>query len=150
MLAFVSLFVAFRHDKIKWQPSNMLDVMYLYYLPFCMVFVSEDRVHRALAPSLIRPDQSFVTASEFKQGLRQVSQKWASFSEHQKHLLRWALGTYPPPLRDCVVWKLTARHLLPWKPGRGNQAITLSATEEREALALVAQLFKEAGEPFPI
>lgn len=146
LLALMSLFVAWKHHQISWGPTHMLDLQYMYYLPFCHVFVSEDRVHRFLAPVLIRPNQSFVTMTDFKAGLREVTDRWQSFSEHEQHLLRWALGSYPPPIKDNVVSRLYRRHIHPWEPDRGNQAIKLTEDECREALALVDRLRQKAGE----
>ena len=37
--------------------SNRLDIAYLFYLPFCMMFVSNDRLHRRCAPLFLRPNQ---------------------------------------------------------------------------------------------
>ena len=42
------------------RPSNKVDIAYLYYLPFCMVFVSNDGLHRSTAPLFLRDDQTFV------------------------------------------------------------------------------------------
>jgi hypothetical protein len=51
------------------RPSNRLDMAYLYYLPFCMVFTSGDNLHRRTAPLFLRPDQSFAPAAAFKAAL---------------------------------------------------------------------------------
>jgi hypothetical protein len=36
--------------------SNMVDVAYLYYLPFCQVFTSSDKLHRTVAPYSSEPN----------------------------------------------------------------------------------------------
>ena len=41
------------------RPSNRLDIAYLYYLPFCQVFVSSDKLHRQCAPLFLRENQTF-------------------------------------------------------------------------------------------
>lgn len=40
--------------------SNRTDIAYLFYLPFCQVFVSSDRLHQKVASLFLRPDQEFV------------------------------------------------------------------------------------------
>jgi hypothetical protein len=35
------------------RPSNKVDLAYLYYLPFCMLFVSNDRLHERYAPCFL-------------------------------------------------------------------------------------------------
>jgi hypothetical protein len=37
------------------RPSNRMDIAYLFYLPFCQVFISGDRLHRRCAPLFMRP-----------------------------------------------------------------------------------------------
>ena len=57
--------------------TNLIDLSYLYYLPFCMVFTSKDRLHELLAPMFMRPRQRFVWAEELKAGLRSLSEYYA-------------------------------------------------------------------------
>ena len=38
--------------------SNRADITYLFYLPFCMVFVSSDNLHRRCASLFMRPNQA--------------------------------------------------------------------------------------------
>jgi hypothetical protein len=69
------LYVANRSGLLpKWKSTHLVDAQYLYYLPCCGVFVSDDRLHRTLAPLLCRPDQRFIRASEFKSGLGRLSE----------------------------------------------------------------------------
>ena len=48
------------------RPSNRLDLAYLYYLPFCQIFVSSDKLHRTCASLFMRDDQSFVWGARTK------------------------------------------------------------------------------------
>jgi hypothetical protein len=94
--ALLSMFVAWRNAVIRWQPTNILDLQYLYYLPFCSVFVSDDKVHRALAPPLMRPDQTFVPLAEFKTGLREVLDHFDRLLEANRPAARNELYDWPP------------------------------------------------------
>ena len=49
--------------------SNRVDIAYLYYLPFAMVFVSNDKLHKRVVPLLLRPDQAFIDGEELKRDL---------------------------------------------------------------------------------
>lgn len=42
------------------RPSNRTDVAYLYYLPFAKLFVSEDRLHRRIAPLFFKEGQQMI------------------------------------------------------------------------------------------
>ena len=66
----LSLAIAVRHRYLIWESTHVVDAQYLYYLPFCEVFVSEDHLHRLLAPQLLDGEQSFVTHSDLKKALR--------------------------------------------------------------------------------
>jgi hypothetical protein len=46
--------------------SHQVDMAYLFYLPFCSVFVSNDKLHRLCAPLFLRPDQTFVWGEDLK------------------------------------------------------------------------------------
>ena len=56
--------------------SNRLDIAYLFYLPFCMMFVSTDRLHQRCAPLFLRPDQEFVWGPDLKANLRQINEHY--------------------------------------------------------------------------
>jgi hypothetical protein len=40
--------------------SSRVDMAYLYYLPFCQIFTSGDKLHRPVAPRFIGDDQMFL------------------------------------------------------------------------------------------
>ena len=42
------------------RPSNRNDIAYLFYLPFCKMVVSSDKLHRRTASLLLRANQEFV------------------------------------------------------------------------------------------
>jgi len=46
--------------------SNKIDFGYLYYLPFCMVFVSNDNLHTRTVPLFIQDNQTFVNGTRLK------------------------------------------------------------------------------------
>jgi hypothetical protein len=60
-------YLGIHHDLIGGErASNKADMAYLYYLPFAMVFVSGDKLHRRTAPLFLRPDQSFLRAGRIE------------------------------------------------------------------------------------
>src|SRR5207302_11190301 len=54
------------------RPSNRVDLAYLFYLPFCMLFVSSDKLHQRTASLFLREDQEFVDGPSLKAALRQI------------------------------------------------------------------------------
>lgn len=53
--------------------SNRTDIAYLFYLPFCTLFVSSDDLHRRCAPFVLRSDQEFVWGIDLKPALKVVN-----------------------------------------------------------------------------
>ncbi len=94
------------------RPSNRIDVAYLYYLPFCMVFVSGDNLHARLAPLFLRPNQEFVKSADLKAGLKQLNEHYA---QHRADIERMGVMTYasePPADVPTIVTTLWDRLLL--------------------------------------
>lgn len=58
------------HNLIGTRATNRVDAEYLYYLPFCMVFCSNDKFHRRVAPFVIRKNQRFITGTDLKADLK--------------------------------------------------------------------------------
>lgn len=141
--AFLMLLLGTRHKLIQWQPTNLLDVQYLYYLPFCMVFASNDYLHHDLAPLLIRKNQSFIAGDILKADLSRILAFREGLNELERKKLIYALGSYPPPKKDSVVYLLWKRHMRPWRPGMGNRAMRITDAEREEAIRWVKQMFLE-------
>ena len=52
--------------------SNYADIAYLYYLPFCEIFISTDKLHRRSAPLFMSDRQSFVWGPELRTELTEL------------------------------------------------------------------------------
>jgi len=63
----------FLHLSHKGKPTNIIDLSYLFYLPFTMVFISSDKYHKIIAPLFIDKEQIFIDGKELKKGLAQLA-----------------------------------------------------------------------------
>jgi hypothetical protein len=98
--------------------SNKADMAYLYYLPFSMLFVSGDNLHRRAAPLFLRPDQSFAEAATFKAALKELDEYYDQFPAEIKELGVMAFAHHPPAELDNLVVELWDKHLRPsWRDG---------------------------------
>ena len=101
------------------RPSNRLDIAYLYYLPFCMVFVSSDRLHRKCAPLFLQKSQqkdpSFIWGPELKSALSALDQHYSALpeSERKKGVMHFA--SYPPTEIDSIISREWDKHLHGWR-----------------------------------
>jgi hypothetical protein len=66
------------------RPSNRTDIAYLFYLPFSMVFVSSDDLHRRTAQLFMRPDQAFVWGIDLKHALRAINDHFLQLPEEER------------------------------------------------------------------
>ena len=52
------------------EDDTISDLQYLYYLPFCNVFVSNDRFHRKVVPEFLTPQQKFIWGVDLKEDIK--------------------------------------------------------------------------------
>lgn len=79
----------------KERPSNQMDMAYLFYLPFCDVFVSGDKLHARTAPLFLRADQRFVRSEDLKADLAVLDTHYSAMEEVKTEGL-FSLVPHPP------------------------------------------------------
>ena len=97
------------------RPSNRLDIAYLYYLPFCQVFVSWDKLHCQCAPLFLRENQTFIWGPELKRSLSVLDQHYSGLpeSEQEKGVMHFA--PYPPTEIESIVSREWDKYLHGWR-----------------------------------
>ena len=95
--------------------SNRIDIGYLFYLPFCMVFISSDRLHRQTAPLFLRENQNFVWGPDLKLALREIDFYFSNFPEIEKEKGIMHFAGEPPSDTGILVHQLWERHLPKWR-----------------------------------
>jgi hypothetical protein len=68
-------------EFIGTRSTNRIDLEYLFYLPFCYAFVSNDKDQLKLANCLIREDQDVIQGSDFKKDLNSILEKIRSLDK---------------------------------------------------------------------
>lgn len=116
------------------RPSNLNDLAYLFYLPFSMVFVSSDRLHRVCAPLFLRPEQEFLWGQDLKADLRANHDALMQFPEEDR--LRGLIALHPPPHPGSQIAMLHERllhkrHVGPFAPDIPQRAGELSQKIQR-------------------
>jgi hypothetical protein len=76
--------------------SNRTDIAYLFYLPFCTLFVSSDNLHRRCAPLFMRTNQEFVWGVDLKVGLKQTNTHFLTLPEEERDKGIMKFGGRPP------------------------------------------------------
>ena len=78
------------------RPSNKIDIAYLYYLPFCMIFVSNDNLHERTAKCFLRDDQLFLKGMDLKADLANLDQHYSKLPDNIKERGIMSFATHPP------------------------------------------------------
>lgn len=108
-LALNSSFIA------KERPSNKIDLSYLYYLPFCMVFTSKDKLHKRIAPLFMDNNQIFIFGDELKRGLEEMDDYFSQFKEEIDKVGVMRFASYPPQHLETVIGKVWDSMGLKWR-----------------------------------
>jgi hypothetical protein len=93
--------------------SNRVDIAYLYYLPFCMVFTSRDELHVRSVPLFLRPDQSFVHGDDLKVDFKRLDRYYDALPEEEKKRGVYSFAAYPPNDDSYLVTQLWKKHMKP-------------------------------------
>jgi hypothetical protein len=125
--------------------SNLTDIAYLFYLPFCMLFVSSDRLHRRVAPLFLRKNQEFVWGPDLKGSLNELNLYYSLFPEEQKEQGIHVLAPTPPQHIPTLVSNLWDRHLRPWRNNNSESADTKSKTQFEDIKGKVERMEKMAS-----
>ena len=97
------------------RPSNRPDILYLYYLPFCMVFISSDRLHRRCAPLFLRNNQDFGWGEDLKRDLAELNQHYEQFPLEEKEAGLGTFARYPVPDTNSLLNHLWDHHIPNWR-----------------------------------
>ena len=89
--------------------SNRTDITYLFYLPFCTLFVSSDNLHRRCDPLFLRSNQEFVWGSDLKAALKKINEHFLQLPEHEREKGISRFASVPPA--GNLVSDLWGRHL---------------------------------------
>jgi hypothetical protein len=65
------------------RPSHYVDLQYLFYAPFCMVFVSSDKFHRDMWPAT-SGENTFIWGPDLKKELQQRIEMRSKMTEQEK------------------------------------------------------------------
>lgn len=88
------------------RPSNRVDMSYLYYLPFCELFVSNDKLHRTTAPLFLGRAQQFVFGGELKGDLTRLDARYDKLSADEKATGLFRIAAYPPEDNSYLTTRL--------------------------------------------
>ena len=139
-------YLAIAADLIgRGRPSHKIDVAYLYYLPFCMVFTSNDKLHANLAPFFLRKDQSFILGTDLKADLNKLDKHYDKLPDEVKNqgIIRFAF--YPPTDDSFLITQLWDKHMSSsWRENQAKPRPQIHGRVENELIKKIRQFEDEA------
>lgn len=123
------------------RPSNLNDIAYLFYLPFCMVFLSTDRLHRTCAPLFMSPNQQFLWGADVKADLQENHLALMQRPEDERK--RGLLAMSPRPLEGGLIASVYESQF--GRPKSANSHPLPSNPSMEEALAARLKSLSEAA-----
>jgi len=125
------------------RPTNKIDMAYIYYLPFCMVFTSGDKLHARIAPVFLSQKQVFITREELKEDLARIDQHYSTLPEDVKKRGVLSFARYPPTEGEFLTSRLWDKLMRPdWRESASKPGIKMSKEEEKKLLAEIEKLAK--------
>jgi hypothetical protein len=119
------------------RPSNKIDIAYLYYLPFCMVFTSNDNLHAQTVPLFLRKDQVFIRGMELKADLHKLDEYYSRLPDDVKETGIMRFAQEPPADNEYLITGLWDRFLPHW---RKRHPIQMSEEVEKRLVEHLRQL----------
>ncbi len=138
-------YLAIAADLIgRERPSHSVDMAYVYYLPFCMVFTSNDKLHAQVVPLFLRENQSFVQGTALKDDLGKLDAHYEALPSEVK--ARGVIGFAPhPPLDgDFLVSELWDKHMSPTWRERTDAPVVPHSPAGKQIAADIKRFVEEA------
>lgn len=129
----------------RGRPSHKIDIAYLYYLPFCKIFVSNDRLHKLLAPLFLRPNQSFISGEELKADFKKLDEHYSKLPPEDLAKGVYFFAHTPPHDTAFLTTRLWDKHQSPeWRELRGMAPTKSSNPGEKGFMEGIRELEKKA------
>ncbi|MEQ1638553.1 MAG: hypothetical protein ABL903_17950 [Methylococcales bacterium] len=102
------------------RPSNKVDVAYLYYLPFCNVFISGDKLHKNITPLFLGKGQQFIWGPDLKADLTKLNEHFMALPEDIRDKGIISFANRPPIEGDFLTASLWDMISSTWRTGIKN------------------------------
>jgi hypothetical protein len=138
---FLSFVCGLARGFIGPRPTNYIDLQYLFYAPFCMVFVSNDKFHRQMWPA-VSGVNTFLWGQDLKDDLRRRVEVRRGLTESEPRAVSGAERS--SAAEPSVISEAWRRYMRPAEArGSASRAKTIDDLEPE-----IQQQFREAMRQF--
>lgn len=125
----------------RQRASNKVDIAYLYYLPFCMAFTSNDNLHARTAPLFLDEDQVFIRGQDLKADLARLDAYYSALPEDVKREGVMSFAHYPPTDGDFITSALWDKLMAPgWRDHAKRPRKPLPREAEKKLVDEIRQM----------
>jgi len=129
----------------RHRPSNKIDLAYLYYLPFCKVFTSGDKLHEKTVPFFKRANQTFVRSEDLKADLAKLDAYYSQLPDEIKRSGLHRFAKNPPEDTSFLVTRLWDQYIPTWREWKEKEK--LITPHMQEALRTLAEKVRRESQP---
>lgn len=144
LLFYLSVDKRFISISHKGKPTNKIDLAYLYYLPFCRIFVSNDNLHVRLAPLFMTNGQLFINGQDLKTGLKELDDYYSNFPGHIKAQGTMKFAPYPPRDVDTFVTRIWDQLSSSWRKDAEEKDNGIDLPPDEDLIKHLNRLEKDA------
>lgn len=144
LTVYLSFYNGIAKNLIGTKSTNLIDLEYILYMPFCRVFASTDKFHRDFSPLFLEEDRDFVWGNDLKNDLKSFCEYWEERGDSKRMDYKKEYGDYPPEIPGSLTCELWRKHF----GERSKRFGQIEVTPEREAeilkmVKLIIDKFKD-------
>ena len=147
---FLVFSLALSRGIITPRKTDIIDLQYLYYLPFTSIFASDDKFHKMFTPLFLENDQIFIPGTFLKADLKKFVEMRKAQNEEERD--KWTLyhRNYPPEIESSFTSDLWKKNVSPRFRTSQNSAEIRSAEENEKIIEKIKKFVdsNENKEPF--
>lgn len=128
LTVYLSFYIGIAKNLIGTKPSNIVDLEYVLYMPFCKVFASTDKFHRDFSQIFLADGQDFVWGDDLKSDLKSFCKYWQEQGDKKRIDYGKKYGDYPPEIPGSLTCELWKKHY----GARSKRFGKIELTPERE------------------
>lgn len=133
----------------RGRASHTIDVAYLFYLPFCNVFSSNDKLHAQVVPHFLRDNQMFIPGADLKADLAELDAHYSALPPEVKERGVMSFAHYPPPDDSFLVARIWNRFMAPGWQKRSSSPVPRPNKADSENIMNEMKEFRDKAKAIP-
>jgi hypothetical protein len=144
-------YLAIAADLIgRGRASHKIDVAYLYYLPFCQIFTSNDKLHAQIINYFLTENQIFISGRELKEDLKALDEHYDALPSEVRSRGVSSFAMFPPQDKFFLICKLWDKYMArDWRKRDVNLKLSPNTKVPEDLIKELKQMEKAAKSSNP-